>query len=87
MGATVAQPPELAGGAGFTFEDAVAGSYLTALLQQGYAPDVESRVVTRIALQQRDSVDFLCLPAKEISVSKFPSIHPWQLWFQNTSKR
>jgi hypothetical protein len=54
MGATVAQSPELAGGAGFTFEDAVAGSYLTALLQQGYAPGVESRVVTRVALQQRD---------------------------------
>jgi hypothetical protein len=29
------QSPELAGGAGFTFEDAVAGSYLSALLQQG----------------------------------------------------
>jgi hypothetical protein len=54
MEATVAQSPELAGGAGFTFEDAVAGSYLTALLQQGYAPGVESRVVTRVALQQRD---------------------------------
>jgi len=50
----VAQSPELAGGAGFTFEDAVAGTYLTALLQQGYAPGVESRVVTRVALQQRD---------------------------------
>ena len=48
------QSPELAGGAGFTFEDAVAGSYLSALLQQGYAPGVESRVVTRVALQQRD---------------------------------
>jgi hypothetical protein len=50
----VTQSPELAGGAGFTFEDAVAGSYLTALLQQGYAPGVESRVVTRVALQQRN---------------------------------
>jgi len=29
-------------------------SYLTALLQQGYAPGVESRVVTRVALQQRN---------------------------------
>jgi hypothetical protein len=50
----VTQSPELAGGAGFTFEDAVAGSYLTALLQQGYAPGVESRVVPRVALQQRN---------------------------------
>jgi hypothetical protein len=54
MEATVAQSPELAGGAGFTFEDTVAGSYLAALLQQGYAPGVESRLVTRVALQQRD---------------------------------
>lgn len=51
MGATVAQPPELAGGAGFTFEDAGAGSYLTALFQQGYALGVKSRVVTRVAPQ------------------------------------
>lgn len=50
----MAQPPELAGGAGFTFEDGVAGSYLAALLQQGYAPGVENRIVTRVALQQRD---------------------------------
>jgi hypothetical protein len=48
------QPPELAGGAGFTFEGAVAGSYLAALLQQGYAPGVEGRIVIRVALQQRD---------------------------------
>jgi hypothetical protein len=47
------QSPELAGGAGFTFEDLVAASYLAALLQQGYAPGVENRLVTRVALQQR----------------------------------
>ena len=54
MEATLAQAPELAGGTGFTFDDAVAGSYLAALLQQGYAPGVEGRVVTRVAQQQRD---------------------------------
>src|SRR5260221_13022729 len=54
MEVTVAQSLGLAGGAGFTFEDAVAGSYLAALLQHGYAPGVESRLVTRVALQQRD---------------------------------
>ena len=48
------QSPELAGGAGFTFEDLVAATYLAALLQQGYVPGVESRLVTRVALQQRD---------------------------------
>jgi hypothetical protein len=54
MEASVPQSPELAGGAGFTFEDLVTASYLAALLQQGYAPGVESRSVTRVALQQRD---------------------------------
>lgn len=48
------QSPELAGGAGFTFEDAVAATYLTALLQEGYAAGVENRTVSRVALQQRD---------------------------------
>lgn len=48
-----AQSPELAGGAGFTFEDAVAAYYLAALLAEGYAPGIDNRVVTHIALQQR----------------------------------
>lgn len=46
--------PELAGGSGFTFEGAVAAYYLTALLAEGHAPGVANRVVTRVALQQRD---------------------------------
>lgn len=48
------QPSELAGGAGFTFEDAVGAFYLTALLGEGYAPGVESRTVCRVTLQQRN---------------------------------
>jgi hypothetical protein len=48
------QSPELAGGAGFTFEDAVAASYLTALLDEGYAPGITNRTVSRVALQQRN---------------------------------
>jgi hypothetical protein len=47
------QSAELAGGAGFTFEDAVGAFYLTALLGEGYAPGVESRTVCLVTLQQR----------------------------------
>ena len=47
------QSSELAGGADFTFEDAVGAFYLTALLGEGYAPGVESRMVCRVTLQQR----------------------------------
>jgi hypothetical protein len=50
----VSQSSELAGGAGFTFEDAVSATYLTALLQEGYAAGIENRTVSRVALQQRD---------------------------------
>ena len=49
------QSPELAGGAGFTFEGAVAAVYLVALLQEGNAPGVENSTVCRVALQQRDA--------------------------------
>jgi len=60
------QSPELAGGAGFTFEDRVSATYLAALLHQGFAPGLSNRTVCRVALQQRDfgeplddvSVDF-----------------------------
>jgi hypothetical protein len=45
----------LAGGAGFTFEGAVAAVYLIALLQEGNAPGVENSTVCRVALQQRDA--------------------------------
>ena len=59
----MAQSPELAGGAGFTFEDNVAASYL---LAQGDAPGIKDRIVTRVSLQQKSfgkplddiSVDF-----------------------------
>ena len=47
------QSPELAGGAGFTFEDAVAAIYLTALFDEGEAPGIGGHTVTRVALQQR----------------------------------
>lgn len=49
----MSQSPELAGGTGFTFEDAVTATYLTALLQKGYAPGIENQIVCRIAQQQR----------------------------------
>ncbi len=51
----MSQSPELAGGAGFTFEDAVGAVYLAALLEEGHAPGSGNRVVVRVALQQRDS--------------------------------
>jgi hypothetical protein len=47
------QSPELAGGAGFTFEDAVAAYFLSALLGESYARGIEGHIVSRIALQQR----------------------------------
>ncbi len=53
-GQPAAQSPELAGGAGFTFEDAVSALFLSALLGEGYAPGVENRTVCRVALQQRN---------------------------------
>jgi len=53
-GQSGAQSPELAGGAGFTFEDAVSAYFLSALLGEGYAPGVENRTVCRVALQQRN---------------------------------
>lgn len=50
----MSQAPELAGGAGFTFEDRTSAFYLAALLQQGFAPGIGDRTVCRVALQQRD---------------------------------
>ena len=44
--------PELAGGTGFTYEDAVAGLYLAALLGGTTAAGLGSRVVDRVAQQQ-----------------------------------
>lgn len=48
------QSPELAGGAGFKFEDEVSGVYLAALLTRTTAPGAGDRLVTRVALQQRE---------------------------------
>jgi N-acetylglucosamine kinase-like BadF-type ATPase len=48
------QSSELAGGAGFTFGDAVSATYLASLLQQGFAPGIQGRTVCRVALEQRD---------------------------------
>lgn len=48
------QSPELAGGAGFTFEDRVAATYLAALLGEGFAPGIADLRVSRVAQQQRD---------------------------------
>jgi len=50
----MAQSPELAGGAGFTFADAVAASYLAALLANGYAAGIPHRTVCRVSVEQRD---------------------------------
>ncbi len=47
------QSPELAAGAGFTFENLVVARYLAALLTQGVMPP-SSGVVTAVAMQQRD---------------------------------
>ena len=49
------QSPELAGGAGFTLEGAVAAYFLVSLLAEGRGPGIESRIVTRVATQQRDA--------------------------------
>lgn len=48
------QSSELAGGAGFTFEDKVGAFYLTALLGEAVAPGISNRVVSRVAFQQRE---------------------------------
>ena len=50
----MAVSPELAGGAGFTFEGAVAAHYLTALLGEGRARGMDGGTVVRVGLQQRD---------------------------------
>lgn len=47
------QSPELAGGAGFTFENMVTVRYLAARLTERVAPGADG-VVINVALQQRD---------------------------------
>ncbi|NVI84069.1 hypothetical protein, partial [Janthinobacterium sp. BJB401] len=44
--------PELTGGQGFTFEDAVASVYVSALLCEATAPGLPGRVVTHVSVQQ-----------------------------------
>ena len=46
--------PELTGGAGFTYEDAVAAQYLAAMVAGTTAAALEARVVQRVAQQQAD---------------------------------
>lgn len=48
------QPPRIAGGEGFTFERSAAAFYLTALLDESYAPGIDNRIVVRVLTQQRD---------------------------------
>jgi hypothetical protein len=48
-----AQSSELGAGVGFTFEDAVGAYFLSALLDEGYAPGIEDRTVSGVAFQQR----------------------------------
>src|SRR5260370_34681093 len=50
----MARPPDLTGGAGFTFEDAAVALYLVALLAEQSAPGLENRFVWRVAVQQRN---------------------------------
>lgn len=51
-GSSPAAGPELTGGAGFTFEDAVAAVYAAALLGESTAPGLPSRQVTRVSVQR-----------------------------------
>jgi hypothetical protein len=48
-------PPEIAGGGGFTFEDAPVAIYLGALLGEESTPGLKGRIVTRVAVQQAAS--------------------------------
>lgn len=50
----MSQSPELAGGAGFTFEGSVGALYLASLLAEGFAPGIDNRAVCHVAFQQRD---------------------------------
>lgn len=49
--------PELTGGAGFTYEDAVTAQYLVAMVGGTTAVGLEGRVVNRVAQQQADFGD------------------------------
>lgn len=47
-----AASPELTGGAGFTYEDGVAASYVVALLAETTAQGVPGRIVKKVSIQQ-----------------------------------
>src|SRR5580658_475169 len=51
---SLSQSPELAGGAGFTYEGYVAAFYLSSLLAEAFAPGIKDRVVCCVSVQQRD---------------------------------
>jgi hypothetical protein len=53
-GRSLPQSPELAGGAGFTYEGDVAAFYLSSLLAEAYASGIDDRVVCCVSVQQRD---------------------------------
>ena len=56
------QPPDLTGGAGFTFEDAAVALFLGALLGEQSSAGLENRVVSRVAVQQRNRGEPLSRP-------------------------
>ncbi len=48
-----AQSSELGAGTGFTFEDMAGSFFLVALLDEGYAPGIENRIVIGVSFQQK----------------------------------
>jgi hypothetical protein len=48
------QSPELAGGAGFTYEGNVAAFYMSCLLAEAYGPGISDKIVSGVSVQQRD---------------------------------
>lgn len=51
-GGAVGTSPELTGGQGFSFEDAVSAVYVAALLSESTAPGLPGRVVKHVSVQQ-----------------------------------
>jgi hypothetical protein len=63
--------PELTGGAGFTYEDAVAAHYLAAMVAGTTAVALDKRVVQRVAQQQANSGE----PLDDVIVDAASSAH------------
>src|SRR5690606_20415718 len=62
--------PELTGGGGFTYEDAVAAHYLTAMISGTTATALDARIVQRVVQQQADfekPLDDLIIDATSLS--------------------